>query len=414
MQEYTLPLMIAALTAVPFILAYWVGRFVSRRRMGRLLRLPRPWQLPTLEGWARSGWLDPELIEALPAEVSPATVFYHWAAVDPDVARGWRLREPLTETTPFEAVVRDVWRNLPADQQRTARERLAEAVVTAGTWWGGAERGWTGRPLSLPAASVPRKAQGLPLLGMPDLTAAPMPGPVHADAAAAEADGVDLVLILVALRASQPRFMHPLAPKANSTHSLVQGLSSRVAVDVGRQVGARVGGMLGPIGAMVGQYLGEMAGTLGASKLAQQTLPEPIASSVKQTEEALARLGELAMTDDFARGAGQPAEAILETGKRVEVIREERNRRLRERLWPTRGLVLVEEVLWVALDEMKRYRTAAEVFVKTAREANPSIAGGMILQNPWLVRSLPGGVERLNAARQALNRAALAVKQYRG
>jgi hypothetical protein len=38
----------------------------------------------------------------------------------------------------------------------------------------------------------------------------------------------------------------------------------------------------------------------------------------------------------------------------------------------------------------------------------------MILQNPWLVRKLPGAVEKLNAARLALNAAATLIRRGPG
>jgi len=95
------------------------------------------------------------------------------------------------------------------------------------------------------------------------------------------------------------------------------------------------------------------------------------------------------------------------------VIRQDRSRRLRERVWPTRGLGAVEEVLRVALSQLHDYRAAGDRFVATARAAADAVAGGMILQNPWLVRDLPGAVERLNAARQALNRAAGVIRRCR-
>lgn len=413
-QEELFPWLIGAGAALVLLIAFWAGRITARRRVRRALRKAQPWQIPTLEGWVRQGWLDPELIEVLPPQLSAGQVFYEWAWADPEIGKYWRLREPLDETTPFEAVVRDVWSNLPEAQKAGAKERLGAAVIAASTWWGGAERGWNGRPLAVPAGTVNKKQQGLPLRPMDDLTAAPSPGPLRGEPVAQEADGVDLVLALAALRRAQPRYTHPLAPKADSKSSLVQGLSTRVATDVGRQVGARVGAsILGPIGAMVGQYLGEMAGSFGAKSLTQQSLPEPIAAAVKQTETALAHLGELVMSEDFARGARQPRERVLEIGKQVEVVREERSKRVRERIWPTPGQVLVEETLWVALDEMRGYKDAGEAFIQTARQANPSVAGAMILQNPWLVRSLPGGVDRLNQARQALNQAAIVIRRHR-
>src|SRR5436309_14701525 len=100
---------VGALTALPFVGAYWGGRYVSRRRLGQVFRRPRPWQLPTLQQWTGRGWLDPELVGTLPPELSPAVVFYEWAAADPEVAACWRFREAMTPDTPTEALVRDAW-----------------------------------------------------------------------------------------------------------------------------------------------------------------------------------------------------------------------------------------------------------------------------------------------------------------
>jgi hypothetical protein len=69
----------------------------------------------------------------------------------------------------------------------------------------------------------------------------------------------------------------------------------------------------------------------------------------------------------------------------------------------------VEETVRVALAELDGYRSAAEHFTAMARQAPEAVVGGMLLQNPWMVRRLPEGVERLNAARAALNRAAMAL-----
>src|SRR5687768_11774699 len=140
MSDLTLPLLIGALTAAPFILLYWVMRYVARRKVGLALRAARPWQLPTLQGWVERRWLEPELVEALPGELSPAVVFYEWAWADPEVPRHWRFRQPVNAQTPVEAMVRDAWGNLPEPERARTRERLAEAVSAAGTWWGGAER----------------------------------------------------------------------------------------------------------------------------------------------------------------------------------------------------------------------------------------------------------------------------------
>jgi hypothetical protein len=162
---------------------------------------------------------------------------------------------------------------------------------------------------------------------------------------------------------------------------------------------------------MVGQYLGELAGTVGGKALAQQALPEAVSGTVRDAEAALTRLGQMAETDAFGKAARSPAEAILGMGRRLESAREARSRRLRERVWPTRGLVLVEETLRVALRELQSYRAAAEVLLAAVRQASEPVAGGILLQNPWLAPTLRGGTERLTAARAALNRAAAALSR---
>ncbi|MCC2667765.1 MAG: hypothetical protein K0Q72_236 [Armatimonadetes bacterium] len=396
------------------LLAYWIMRVKARRRLTHALRVSRPWQRPTLERWVKQGWLDPELLGALPAQIAPMTVLYEWARVDPQVTREWRLREPVVPETPFEAVIRDVWRNLSDAEQARAAAVLAKAVTEAGPWWGGAERGWNGRPLSVLASAIGKKQQDLPLLGMEDLTAAPLPGAINAAEAAGVADGEELVLMLAALRRTTPRFMHPLAPKSSPTSSLVAGMSAQVGTDIGRRIGAGLGAALGPIGSMVGQYVGGLAGAMGGKALVKQALPERITAALKETETALAALGRLAETDDFARAARQPADRILELGKQVESIREARSRGLRERLWPSAGLIAVEVTLRVTLAQLQDYRTAADFFIATARKAPEPVAGGMVLQNPWMVRSIPGAVEKLNTARSTLNRAAGAIRGGEG
>lgn len=410
MSELSIQLIVGAATALPLLSAYGIGRLVSRRKFSRALRAPRPWQVPTLQGWVERGWLDPELVRALPQELTAATVLFEWARVDPAVTRHWRFREPVRPETPFEALVRDLWNNLPVVEQERARGVLAAAVTQSVEWWGGAERGWNGRPLSLLGSNVSRKQKDLPLVLMEDLTAAPLPGPLKGAALAQDAEGVDLVLALTALRQTRPRFMHPLAPRSNPAGSLIEGMSTQVVSDLGRRLGAGLGAVLGPIGSLVGQHVGGMVGAMGGKALAQQSLPDRITQALKETEAALANLGKIAETDDFARAARQPAETILELGKQLELVRSARSRRFRERIWPTGGLRALEVMLYVALAELKGYRTAADVFITTARKAPQPVAGGMVLQNPWLVRSVPGAVEKLNTARATLNRAAVAIR----
>lgn len=411
MHEGVIQAVIGAMLLVPVLLGYWVLRYVQRRNQRALLQAPRVWQPATLQRWAERGWLELETASALPAELSPAVLFYEWAAVDPDIAASWRFREPVRVETPLEALARDAWNSLPAAERERSLERLREGVRRASSWWGGAEHGWNGRPFTVLDSSVTRKQSGLPLLALDDLSAAPLASPLCIDVAAA--DGPELVLALAALRRQQGRFMHPLAPRNDGSGSLLRGLSTQVATDVGRRVGGGLGAVLGPIGSMVGQYLGEMAGRHGARMLADQAVPEPLAAALKETEAALVRLGELARSDDFARAAAQPGERILELGKRLEFARAVRSRGLRERVWPSTGLVLLEETLRVALGQMESFRAAGEFFVKSARASPEAVAGGMILQNPWLVRLVPGAVERLNGARAALNQAALSIRGLR-
>ena len=412
MPDLSLTLLIAALTLAPFLVLYFLMRFLAPRGTGKLLGLERVWQPATLEEWVGRGWLAADGAAALPETLSPTAVFYEWAWADPDVARYWRFREPVKEHTPVEALVRDAWRNLPEAAQTTSRERLATAVTEAATWWGGAERGWNRRPLSVPPGMVPKRGGApLPLLPLDDLTAAPVSSPIQAAVLAAEGDGPDLVLALAALRLATPRFFHPLAPRAGSTTSLVAGMSERVGSGVGARVGAGLGAALGPIGAMVGQYLGEMAGRLGAKQLTSQTLPEPLGSALQKTEASLGKLGRLASGERFAGALRAPEEAILATGKRVEVHREDRSRRFRERIWPTVGLVLTTQVMRRALAELNAYRSAAGTVEKAMRSAPETVAGGVLLQNPWLVRSLPEGPTRLTETRAALNAAAALLRE---
>jgi hypothetical protein len=412
MPDLYFPLLIAALTLAPFLLLYWIVRFLAPRGVARLLRLERVWQPATLEAWIGRGWLSVDGAEALPETLSPAAVFHEWAWADPDAVQHWRFREPLREQTPVEALVRDAWRNMPEAAQAQSRARLAEAVTEAATWWGGAERGWNRRPLSVPPDMLPKRSKtALPLLPLDDLTAAPAPGPFRVEALTAAGEGPDLILALAALRLATPRFFHPLAPRAGSTTSLVAGMGERVGSGIGARVGAGLGAALGPIGSMVGQYLGEMAGRLGAKQLASQSLPEPLGSALKKTEESLARLGRLTSGESFAMALSAPEAAILAVGKRVEVHREDRTRRLRERLWPTVGLVLTGEVMQRALAELKAHRSAAELVAKGVRSAPETVAGGVLLQNPWMVRTLPEGPRRLTETRAALNAAAQLLRE---
>lgn len=414
MPNLSLEITVGVLTVLPFVFGYWVARFVSRRRLAAGLRASRALQAETLRGWMERGWVDEQQAALLPSALEPARVFYEWAWADPEIVRVWRLRGRVDASAPIEALVADAWESLPRAEQERSRERLTAAVRAASTWWGGAERGWNRRPLAVLSSAMPRKRGSqppLPLLPMDDLTAAPVPGPVQVEALTSAADGPELVLALALLRHASFRFTHPLAPRAGATGSLIQGLSARVATDLGRKVGAGLGAALGPIGSMVGQYVGELVGTLGGKALADQTMPAPISNALRETETGLAQLGELARTAELEAVVQEPVDAVLAHGRTLEAVREERSRRLRERLWPTAGLALVEETLRVALAELDSYRAAAKHFTAAVRGAEPVVAGGMLLQNPWMVRRLQGGVERLNAARSALNRAATTLQR---
>jgi hypothetical protein len=397
--------------ALLLLLLYGFGRWRARRRQRAALRMPRRLRKDTLAEWTARGWLQPAA-EGLPAGLSPAEVFLEWAWTDPDAAAHWRLGKASPAGASVETLVREAWSRLPEGAKPASNQRLRAAVEEAGTWWGGAPKGWNRRPLVVQAGAVGKKQQGLPLLPVEDLTGAPEPFPV-ATRELAEAEGPDLVLLLAVLRHASPSYTHPLAP-GKGGNSLIAGLAPQVATDIGRRVGGGLGAALGPIGSMVGQYLGEMAGSLGGKALAEQSVPAELAGPLKETEAALERLGELAGTEAFPRAAKEPEERIVELGGRLEGARERRARGLRERLWPTPGFSLVEVVMQAAMEDLRGYRAAAEHFAATARKGPPAVAGGMLLQNPWLVRSLPEGVERLNAARGALNRAALALKRSAG
>lgn len=413
MPDFSIILMVIAIGAAPLVAAYWLLRYSARKKQARLLRQPRPWQLPTIQRWVTRGWLDPELTGLLPQELPPADVFWVWAAADPEAALYWRFKEKLQEATPCETLVCDAWASIPAGVQSERRERLAEAVRIAARPYAGAERGWNGRPYVVLAADLPRKTKySLPLEAADDLTAAQVGGPLDGEAMAGDSSGPDLVLALFALRRSSLRCVHPLAPRQGGQVSLISGLSTRVGSDVGRRIGGGLGAALGPIGSMIGQYLGGVAGELGGKAIAGQTLPSPVTDALKSTEAALASLGSLTASPDLPYAAALPEEAILETGRRLEPIRNRRSKSFREGIWPSLGLVVVEETLRSAIQELRLYREAAAQFVAIARRAAPAVAGGLVLQNPWLVHRLPGAVERLNAARQSLNRAASALRRF--
>ena len=412
-MDPTLLALYAAAGLVPPVGAF-VFRGKRRSTFRKLVRAPRPWQEITLREWVERGWLNPELLDTLPATLSTAQVFYHWAWADEGALRCWRLREPLQEDLPFEASVRDAWSNLPPEVQSNSRAVLSEAVKTAGEWWGGVNKGWNGRPLALLAKDLPRrhrKLPPLPLLPLDDLTAAPLPSAFNLPRVGDQAEGPDLVLILAALKGMTPRFRHPLAPSATSNASLIAGLGTQVGTDVGGRIGAGLGAALGPIGALVGRHIGSAVGKLGGKALADQTLPDEVSSALKETERALGRLGKLTREQDMERAVNLVEKGILRHGQLTEAARQDRARRPAEWFVRSQAQGLLEEVIRLAADELRVHRDAAVHFALVARKAPEPVAGGMILQNPWLVLALPEGVERLNEARRSLNDAAMALRR---
>ncbi|HEU4754453.1 MAG TPA: hypothetical protein VFU47_15195, partial [Armatimonadota bacterium] len=365
MPDTQTQLLIGIGAALLLALLCGVGRWRARRRQRALFRQSRAIRKATVAGWVERGWLG-EGGGALPRQLSPAEVFLEWAWVHPEAAAHWKLRAAATPDAGLEEMLKEVWGALPGPVREASSERLAAALKEAPVWWGGAERGWNGRPLVVQEGAVSRKQAALPLLPIEDLTGAPSRLPLDADAVLREADGPEQLLLLAALRGAVPEYTHPLAPPGDSRASLVSGLSGQVTTDLGRRVGAGLGAALGPIGSMVGQYLGEMAGALGGKALARQAVPAEVAGVLEETERALSELGALAGTEAFARAVEAPAEQILELGGRLEKIREKRARGLRERLWPTPGQALLEATMRLALDRLHGYRAATDHFVKAA------------------------------------------------
>lgn len=411
MTDELLPILVGALTATPLILSYWVGRFIVRKRVGRALREPRILSQDLFARWTAAGWLVKDGSGSLATEFSPAAALMEWLRVDPDVAEFWVTRVRVAKTTHTYELIADLWKNLPPARAEQSAALLRDEVARASTWWGGAELGWNGRAYAVSGSAAKKRAKNpIPLTPMEDLTAAPKPLPVDAGRIVEEAPGADLLLLLTALRRAECEFVHPLAPKGGAAESLIAGLSTQVGTDVGRKIGAGLGAALGPIGSMVGQYLGGIAGSMGGKALVQQAMPERLAARLKETEDALSRLGELTATPQFLEATRAPERAILTLGQAVEARRLKRSRRFRERIWPTPALAACEEVMWTALGELRAFRSARDQFVQIAQKSPGPVAGGMLLQNPWLVGSLPEGPERLNGARAALNQAARALK----
>ncbi len=403
-MPFELVWIVLAVVAV-LLASYGFARRRARLRRGAILRRAKPWQEPTLRRWVESQWLPAELLDLLPEGTSTVELFDGWARIDPATAAKWRFRSPLDARAPLEMTVAEVWNGLDPAAQSGAIDRLREALLESSSWWGGAERGWNGRPLVVLRGSLGKSERSLPLIEADDLTGAPLPSPFATERVLSEAAGPDLVVILAASARVKPRFSHPLAPRQERGGSLVAGLSSRVASDVGRRVGAGLGAALGPIGSLVGQYLGEIAGRMGGEALARQAVPDNLGAALARTEEALADLGKLAETDDFARAAQGPVDQLAEHGKRLDALRQDR-RTLLDRIWPSSTATVMDDLCAHAEQQIAAHQAGAEAFVRIARKGPAAVTGGLILQNPWLVRRLPGGVERLNAARQALNGAA--------
>lgn len=398
-----LPLLIVALLLLPVWLAYGVARLVARRRLAAWLHEPRPLESGAAARWPEwfaPGWRREELPETL----SLAVTLAEWAGADPDVlaelrlARAWRNLPAGS----LRDLVQRAWEALPPEARRRSAERLRTALRQLEGWWSGAERGWTGRPFVLPPAAAPRKGEPAACLVAEDLTAAPRPGPLTRRAAG-EAPDAELPLLYTLQRRTAPRFVHPLAPPGSPLATAVSTLAGDLAVQVGQRIGARFGAILGPIGAAVGQYLGGMAGKLAGSRVRSVELPAALRDGFAEAEAALARLGELAAGEAWERALAEPEERVLRRGGDWERIRARRARWWREKLWPTLEVAAIEAAMEVALGELRGLRTVSAHLRDRTPQLDAVLRGGIVLQNPWLARALPGGPEGLSAARRALN-----------
>jgi hypothetical protein len=305
--------------------------------------------------------------------------------------------------------LRSLWHGLPPAARARTEGRLREALATQASAWSGAERGWTGAPYVVPAPPARRREAELRFEVVTDLTSAPAPGPLRAEAASQAAEGWVLPLLLTLQRRAPVRRIHPLAVHGPGS-PLLHELGTRVGSDVGRRVGASLGSILGPVGSAVGQYVGGMLGSAGGRTLAGRSKLEGPAAEIQAAEEALVRLGELAEGDPFAEAVRAPERAWLARGTGWQECRERRRPRLAERFWPSLEQALAEECLRAALDELRAYRASAPLFLQAIAAAEPLTRGGVLLQNPWLAPSLPGGPEGVTRARAALNQAARALK----
>ena len=412
MMDPSLQILIGIITAVPFIVAFYVGRFISRRRDGREFRRPQSLDAGWSARWLEQGWLKPECpLETLPESLSLAETAAEWARVDPEILTEWRLTRRESESVDLPEAVATLWQRLSPEAAERTTECLRGAIEASRTWWSDGASGWTGRPLIVLASHLPRKPQGLPLVAVDDLTAAPVEGPLTS--AAAQADGPELVLLWAVHRRAAPAYTHPLATGGDQVTSIVRDMSGQVARDLGKRMGSRLGGALGPLGSMVGGYLGGLAGSMGSQKLAEQMVPEGMESALDDVTDALGDLGELVHSEEMTEALELPEAAIIRHGGQLEAARQRRARRLRERIWPTGGLALGEECIRLALDDLQGYRDATGHFLKAAQKAPPAVAGGLLLQNPWLCSALPEGPERITVARRELNAAAAALNRAR-
>jgi hypothetical protein len=426
MPSLALPALIALVTAAPFILAYWIGRAVSRRRQGRWLQAPRAWRCPELAAVERE-WLAEDWDPArLPETLSLVEVAVEWAAADPAVIADWRFARgsargqggeedpstnpPTRQLAPLTQPVRALWEGLSPAARERSEGLLRGALAAQAGAWSGAEVGWTGHPYVVPAPLGRRREAELRFEVVTDLTSAPAPGPLRAGAAAAAAEGWMLPLLLALQRRAPVRRIHPLAVHGPG-NPLLHEVGSRVGSDVGRRVGASLGSILGPVGSAVGQYVGGMLGGAGGRTLAGRAKMEGPVAELEAAEAALVRLGELGGSEAFSGAARAPEEAWLARGTAWQSSRERRKVRLTERFWPSREQALGEECLRVALAELRVYRATFPLFLQALAGAKPLVRGGVLLQNPWLAPALPEGPERVTQARAALNRAARALKE---
>lgn len=407
----SLSLLVALLTAAPFILGYWIWRAVARVRVGKRLREPRAWQASGLGG-AAAEWLVPEWPpERLPEAFSLVDVACEWAAVDPDVVRDWGFRRlPPLEGASLEALLASLWEGTPPAARKRAEALLRAELARMESAWSDAPRGWGGRPYVVPGPLVKRqKKDDLRVQVVPDLTSAPAPGPLRAMEAASGAPAWQLPFLIALQRRAPVERLHPLANAAAGVPGL-GAVGDRVGTDVGRQVGARVGGMFGPLGSLLGQHVGGMLGAAGARNLASRAERSLAAARVEEAETALTILGALSENRDFKEAARQPETRWLALGTEWESQRGRRRVPISERFWPGAAAALPEECLRAALGELKAYRLTGPLFEAYLRQAPPAVRGGVLLQNPWLAARLPEGPAAVSEARKALNRAAQAIR----